>query len=233
MYDFWYTIGRAVMDRSLLTALQNANPAPLFSRINRTILETDATGKVTFSYTNTDTAGLLTKANTESVRDEIWDWMVANPVVSGNANPPLPPPISIYTAGRFCQFLTVDQFDWVKRIETLNDAYNAALAPAQPKDLSERFPAFLGVCLIDEDLTAKVSIPDDAGFRKAATQFGITVGSTEWGVIDRLMTEPPEGQSKPFLDVQEEMMADPNGDWAELCGNQRDFWEPQNERAIV
>jgi hypothetical protein len=243
MYDLWYTIGRAIMDPGLLNAVQTAitaaeagdaasgiAPAPAFQRVTRRITEFDDAGTQTFLANKPYTSGLLSKSATTGVpgattgvRGAIWDWMSANPVAA--ANPPLPPPISVYTAGRFCQFLKVNQFDFVNRIAQANAAYQGALQGADPSTFSERFPAFIGCCLIDGELAGKAATPADPTTQIAATQFGMNTASPEWAVATRT--------AHGLLAVRNALLSDPNGDWSSLCPDQFDFWEPQNARAII
>jgi len=225
MYDYWYTIGRAIMDPGLLTAVNGADPAPYFERVTRKMTETDSAGNTTTVADNSATAGLLAEDNTISVRSAIWNWLSANPVSAGN--PPLPPPISIYTAGRFCQFLTIQSIDFVTRIAEANNAWRVSSQGADPATFSERFPAFIGACLIDGDLAQKVATPGDPDLQDAITQFGINAGSPEFGVANRLVNH------EDFITSQGHLLSDPDATWTDTCGDQFFFWVGKNERAVL
>jgi hypothetical protein len=222
MYDFWFTLGSAIMNPALLDAI-NAVP-PVFNLVDRTITETVG-GKQTFKYANKTTAGLLDQESTCLVRDAIWNFLSKNPAVPSKSGPP---PISIYTAGKFCQLLTIPMISFAVNVGLANTAYTDSLKGALPGAFSERFPAYLGVCLVDTTLQAKLAAPPpDVDVDNSVAQFGIDKGGTEWPVITGFAADPNLAKATGSL------LNVPNGPWLKTCDDQFLFWEANNERAIL
>jgi hypothetical protein len=221
MYDYWFTIGSGIMDTGLLVAI-NAVP-PVFNLVDRTISET--VGGVTTTLPKNATAGLLVKDPTTNVRLAIWNFLKQSPAVR-----PFPvPPISILTAGRFCQFLTVAAIGYAANNNLANQAYTAALQGADPGTFSPGFPAFLGACLIDSTLATKVATNNllDPDVQTAVTQFGIDTSpqSNEWPVLTRFAADGN------FVTASGNLL---NGaTWATGCLDQFLFWVGKNEHAIL
>src|SRR5690242_8700952 len=102
MYDSWFTMGLAVVNPSLVTTLANtiqASGTP-FKFVQRIVSEIDSAGKLT-SFTAPRT-GVLVKAPTTAIRDAIADFAKRNSTA--------PPPVGIYCAGRFSQYMVIPQF---------------------------------------------------------------------------------------------------------------------------
>jgi hypothetical protein len=224
MYDFWFTLGSAIMNPSLLAAI-NAVP-PVFNLVDRTITET-AGGAVTFNNPNTTTAGLLDQNATGLVRDAIWNFLQKNPAVPSKFGPP---PISIYTAGKFCQLLTIPAMGFAANVSLANSAYTASLKGALPATFSGRFPAYLGLCLVDAILQTKLAAQaPDPDVNNSVAQFGIDSSptSTEWPVITGYAAHPS------LTAASSSLLAGAASPWLITCGDQFLFWAPNNERAIL
>ena len=91
---------------------------------------------------------------------------------------PSAPPISLYTAGKFCQFLTVSAYDFKANIKLANSAYQA-VAKGLSGTRSPNYPAFLGLLLIDSGLTDSLGATSFAPTpaNQALTEFQISNAS--------------------------------------------------------
>ena len=220
MYDFWFTLGSAIMNPALLTTI-SAVP-PVFTRVNRTITETGGTPPLI----NTTTAGLLNATSTPLVRDAIWNFLQTYPAIPSKSGPP----ISIYTAGKLCQLLTIPAIGFVANVGLANTAYTASLSGASPATFSESFPAYLGLCLVDPALQTKLAaLLPDPDVANSVAQFGInsSASSTEWPVITGFAAHPS------LTAATSSLLAGPASPWLTTCGEQFLYWGPQNDRAIL
>jgi hypothetical protein len=98
MYDSWYVTGLAVMRPGLLKAISDAKPA--FNFVDRIIVEVQ-NGKRTLRP-KAPWTGVLEETSTQNVRDAISAFAKK---FSASA-----PPIGIYVAGRFEQYLAIPMF---------------------------------------------------------------------------------------------------------------------------
>jgi hypothetical protein len=220
MYDFWFTLGTAIIDPSLLTTVKPValGPPAVFTTISqRTITEPDTR----FSFTNTKTAGLLDADQTPLARAAIRSFIQHNPAA---------PPVSIYTAGRFCQLLLVDEIGFADIIDAAHNAYTDAVK-GYTGSFPPAFAAVLGLCLIDENLLK--FIIKDTGQQSPDQQLISFMG--EFGMNpDRTSPERSVlntfAKDSRFQKAAHTLMTGPT--WQELCGDQFFFWG-QNARAVL
>jgi hypothetical protein len=140
MYDFWFTMGAAIVKPALLDAIVNAKPA--FDFLQRIIVEIE--DGVPVLLPKGPNTGVLENASTTNVREAIAKF-VRN--FSSSA-----PPIGIYCAGRFCQLVEIPFFDPAQSqnsafkdiLKLANTAYLTAVG-AGPDSKLPMFPAFLGL----------------------------------------------------------------------------------------
>ena len=101
MYDFWYSLGVAVIDpdqgKGLLNAINTAAPPPDFTFEQRVTVDIDSNGNPTARPASVNT-GLLTEGPTTSVRSAIAAYVQRFSKAAYGVNAP---PIGIYCAGRF------------------------------------------------------------------------------------------------------------------------------------
>jgi hypothetical protein len=219
MYDLWFTLGSAIMDPGLLDAVENSGP--VFQRVERRTTE-PTTG---FDEINTTTAGLLQSQPTTSVRQAIAAFLRTKSVT--------PPPVSIFTAGKLCQFLTIPEIGIREAIGAGNTAFQkVAQASAPLKAPSQGFVAILGLCLVDPGLVFLIKNPDqdaDASAHGAAVEFGLS--AFEWGIIGRFVTQSDfAGGQQRLFNTPQFAAFDP---WIRCCGEQFVFWNGQNDRAVL
>jgi len=125
MYDLWYSFGTAIMSPGLLTRLQGLEPE--FQLVTRTITETadpEPTGMYDPPLTDDTFAGVLDSDSTTDVRKAIWTYLTQAQTSPTRSIPP----VSIYTAGKFCQLLNVPTTDFFEDIiANANAVYKDAL----------------------------------------------------------------------------------------------------------
>jgi hypothetical protein len=215
MYDLWFSLGVAVMDPTLVTDIDAAGP--VFTRVTRVITEKPSG----WTFTNATTAGLLQAGPTVAVRKAISAHLQKNPAA---------PPVSIYTAGKWSQLLTVSG-TFRQYLSTANAAYVAALGGAAP-NFSPCFPAALGLCLLDTTFSGRfVKNPPnlaDPDFVQALDEFDLNSNpnSPEFRTISAFARGMAIAQNQLLV-------TSPEAEWADLCPDQRDYWDPQNDRAVI
>jgi len=219
MYDFWFSLGAAIMDPTLINVVNAAGP--VFNRVTREIIETDSTGAVTFQETNTLTAGLIDVTATTTVRGAIASFTQSNPAA---------PPVSVYTAGKWCQLVAVTTINFAQDIGLANQAYVASLGANQTTTFSSRFPAFLGVCLIDGGMVSRLLNPAASpDLPEALAEFGISSDPTS---IERTTISAFVANTN-FQTASGNLLNSPGTPWDFGCLDQFFFWAGENERAII
>jgi hypothetical protein len=221
MVDIWYTTGLAVMRPKLLDAVMAANPA--FDFVQRIILEQAPGGDLALRPRAIQ-AGLLRKDETTSVR-------LALSKFAKNYSKSAPP-ISIYCAGRFCQYVAIPFFSstlpnsskFSDIVKIANTGYTKAVAQGV-EGVSPSFPALLGACLMDGAITSGLKNPTQAG-TDAIGEFGIEPQSEDWKLAAAFVSTAEFDQAAFLLMVADE---DP---WQCVTGEQMFFWEGRNEHAI-
>jgi hypothetical protein len=214
MYDTWYALGYAISTSSIgtpgllktITDITDATPA--FVKLKaRIFTEVKADGS-SYVIVNNRTAGLLDMNVTANVRKTIH-----------GALPAGSPPVSYYTAGKFCQFLTIGLIDSANKrgfkeiIYLANGVYAAQVGGAA---VSSGFLALVGLSLIDttargvlagsvapkpdllsefgvsnaQEITMITNISKDATFQAAQASL-ITGDGNTW--------DPNEGCSEQFF----------------------------------
>jgi hypothetical protein len=225
MYDLWYSFGTAIMSPGLLTRLQGLEPE--FQLVTRTITETadpEPTGMYDPPLTDDTFAGVLDSDSTTDVRKAIWTYLTQAQTSPTRSIPP----VSIYTAGKFCQLLNVPTTDFFEDIiANANAVYKDALGDYDPDTFTPGFPAFLGVCLVDSKLSGKVANPADADLTEAIGEFGINPdpASPERTVIASFTGD------KRFQPLQRSLLNE--GPWRTSCADQFLFWVGRSEHAVM
>jgi len=222
MYDFWYTLGTAVMfPDDLLTAV-DAVPAQFTLLKERLIVEVDADENTTALRRNTRTAGLLEQASTDDLRKALGTFIRTKNAAS--------PPVSIYTAGRLSQFVTIPSIQFSTVIHSANTAYTAAVS-GFTGTLPPTFPAVLGVCLVDGTLVALIQNPLTDSLNEFMVEFGISTDPQDAVrlVINAFVSDPA------FTTATGIFLSEPDATpWIITCaGEQYFFWPDKNERAII
>lgn len=212
MYDFWFTLGRAIMRIDLLDVIEKTAH---FERLReRDIIETDMHG-ARKTLTNTVSAGLLQPDPTTAVRKAIRKYYVDHHVAGA-------PPVSIFTAGRFSQLLQVPAIGFRKNVELAGQSYRNALQ-GHSERFTNGFVAFLGLCLVDSIITTEFANPSDPDLLDAIQEFGID--PLELPNIVRYIGD------EPFQKAQSDLL---NGSgWPCGCLEQFRFWKGKNEHAIL
>jgi hypothetical protein len=221
MLDFWFSMGTTVMDPQLLTALKNATP--VFTKVKRIITENGHT-----VVSNNPASGLLENAPTTRVRLALRAYL--KPIA-----PTLP--ISIYAAGKMSQLLVIPEIKFGVPMKLANTAYLEACTTAgvtnDPSNFSALFPGFLGLCLLDANLTTLLAQGPGSDADEAIEEFGIDPdpANSDLKVINQLLTAPSD-----FLTAQQQLLQ--SAGWQVGCREQYFFWvgaanKNANERAIL
>jgi len=225
MYDFWFTLGSAIIDPGFLTTITNALDKPFFQLLTlRLILETDPiTGKIQTISQNTRTAGLLDLDKTPKFR-----------LAVRAALPASAPPVSIYAAGRLSQLLVVPGIKFADVMSKASTAYANAKATVNPGNLPASFPAVIGLCLLDSTLASLIAkpgdfTPDGTDLKEFMMEFGIsaTPNTPERQMISNYVHDTKFGEAASSL------LAGDSTPWQDVCGDQFFFWSPQNVRAVI
>jgi hypothetical protein len=188
VYDFWFTLGTAIIDPGFLAVIKNpANGITAnFHFVERVVVELDGENAI---HRHGPSAGLLEEASTTAVRLAMANYIKGAPGA---------PPVGIYAAGRFCQLVNIPTFDsnhtpadgnFDKIIALAHNAWVSALG-ASPVPAIPAFRAFLGLCLCDQNLVFDFAAPTPA-LIEAASEFGITVGtSPAWTIASACVSHP-------------------------------------------
>lgn len=217
MYDLWLTLGTAVKQPGLLDTIIAAGVK--FNRVIRITIETSPTTG-TNVFQERHAAGLLEPAATTKVRQAIRDALKGKGAT----------PITIFTAGRFCQFLSLSAADFNPAkpvdfkgvVNGFHAIYRKASATG-PADLSAPYTAFLGACLVDGTLSGKVQAPD-TDLAAALVEFGVDLTTPEGKVVAATINDPD------FDKVQASFLTSPT--WEVGCHETLFFWVGKNEHAV-
>jgi hypothetical protein len=222
VYDFWFTLGTAIMRPALLDAINDAGP--VFDFVDRLIIEVE-NGVPAFRPKAPNT-GVLEEDPTNSVR------LAISKFVRGFSS--AAPPIGIYCAGRFCQLIKIPLFDSAKPknsslkdiIDSAHAGYLEALGNGQVSSLP-MFPAFLGLLLVDTTLVSDFDPPTDQ-VKEIACEFGIVVDDSNrsWQIAKAFVT------TQGFLRAAGLLMVEDQSPWKGVCSEQIVFWPTFNEHAI-
>ena len=204
-----------------LTVLSNAQP--VFTTVKRVITENGH--KV---VSDNPASGLLDADATTRLRQAIRAYLKTNA-------PNLP--ISIYAAGKMSQLLMVPEVHFSDNITLANTAYVAACTgagvPNAAASFSPLFPAFLGVCLLDGNLTTFLQAGPGSDADEAIEEFGIDPdpAKPDLKVVNQLT-------AGSFITAQTNLLS--SAAWQGGCGSQFLFWkgglvaaEYANRRAIL
>jgi hypothetical protein len=184
MTDLWYTYGAMVADPGLLKAIGDAKP--LFPLIGMTVTE-QVDGQPNATYTR-PAAGFLDALSTTNVRQAIHTYVTKNPRSGA-------PPISLYTAGKFCQLWNTLP-SLTKLITDANGAFTKAGGNAATS--SAALLTIIGLCLLDTTfITENVLPPDEVA--NTAAEFGLDPKGAEWQILQTLVRDPVFGDAHTEL----------------------------------
>lgn len=228
MYDFWFTLGYAATDLGLVKKVMPDPGKFKFTFVDRLVIEV---GKGIITTRHGPSTGLLDKTVTTAMRQDIVGYFVANKVVA--------PPIGIYTAGRFCQLVSIPQFQskvdpttFADIMNSANSAYLAATKPGPSKNPA--FPAVLGMCLMDSLVSEAIrkhgDTPGNDELTEILGEFGVIIGSSDWTILKTFVND------QGFKDAVGLLMGG-TGDqdpWADAGTTleQMMFWPGKSEYAI-
>lgn len=187
MMDLWYTYGAMVADPGLLKAIGNANP--LFAMIDMTVTEA-LTGQPA-STDDRPAAGYLDNTSTTAIRQLIRDYVVKN--LKAGA-----PPISLYTAGKFCQLWNTHQAGLTKSINDANAAFTRAGGIAA--NSSPALLTIVGLCLLDSIFISRYLLSTKPSTVAAtAAEFGLDQAGGEWKIVQTLAQDTGFGTAHTEL----------------------------------
>ncbi len=189
MTDFWYTFGALTVKPELLDIIGATNPK--FQFIPEIIVENN----VPFV---SKAAGFLDKNSTSVVRDVIQNYLLSN-------FPDCDITVSLYTAGKFCQMWNASLMSLKTAIPDANTAFvgaNQSLNVTPSKHLL----ILMGVCLIDDGLTANLTNPSTHDIAK---EFFIMPdsASAEWTLLQNWLAD------LKFAAAQKNLMTNPTWDF--------------------
>jgi len=240
MFDLWYATGAAIMfpqmlddviSKSNAISLAAGRPAgaPLFyhsptiqfcdgQNPNVPIKNPNIGDPVAATAPIIQDAGFIVSAIIDDIRgaikDTVHQWF------------PFAPPISLYTAGKFCQILTVPAFDIKNNISLANQGYQTAVQNL-PAKRSPNFPAFLGVYLMDSGLTTSMA-GGSPSVQEALAEFQIT----DPGEISAFAALAKPGK---FLKAQSNLLGGVAGAaavWTH-CREQFLAWSPETDGMVI
>lgn len=172
MVDLWFILGGTVMDPGLVGLIwEKVSSTKVFTPVNRTITEKVDEKTVTI-VDNCPASGLLKETGTMALRKAIRNYLSARMQT---------PPISIYAVGRMAQFVQVKETCFSPAIQLAQRAYSAAVQANRWPWRSPLFPAFVGLCLVDQKLTAKGT--EDPVYLEVLGEFGMTKDTQPEGMI--------------------------------------------------
>jgi hypothetical protein len=250
MLDFWFTLGAAIIDPGVVSAIQKTmGEVEVFTPVQRTITET-VNGETQTISSNNPASGLLKSDGVTELRKAIRTYLSA-------AQMPSPPPISLYAAGRMAQLVQTKETLFTDAIRLAQSAYSAAIQANPSPWQSPLFPAFLGLCLVDQALTSTIS-EDPNFFAEVLGEFGMTIDTQpEMAILNYMLayssqdpavrSEPtwpksdksnPSNQVADFAKAQGLLLG--GAGWQSGCREQIAFWSADafggfrgNERAIL
>jgi hypothetical protein len=235
MFDLWYATGAAIMFPELLDAFEAQGVAagtavgePLFYPVpsiqfcdggkpNAPIVNPNLKNQIAGNPPVIADSGFIVASIIDEVRVAIKDLV--------HERFPFAPPISLYTAGKLCQVLTVKAFDWKNNIKLANQGYQAAVK-SLPTKRSPNFPAFLGVFLLDPGLTNSLS--GAQGPPTAAQQALAEFQITDPGEIAAFQSLVTPGNS--FINAQAKLLGPPT--WT-TCREQFLAWSGHTDAMVI
>ncbi len=225
MYDYWFTLGVAAIKPELVDVICAATPA--FDFVQRIVIEIQD-GKLLPPRVGTST-GLLQNKPTTDVRDAISKFL--------HDFSPAAPPVGVYCAGRLSQLCCIEQFDSGTRKSTFKDisglahtAYVKAIGKGSGYT-DPRFPAFLGLCMMDGILVSGFKKRQPAPLvKRILAEFGVEISARnrDWQIARRFVDQREFTQATSFL------MAGDDNPWFEGsgCFDQAIFWPTVSEHAV-
>jgi hypothetical protein len=241
MFDLWYATGAVVMFPEILDEISTKGDAagvaagrtagaPLFFHVptiqfcdgqnpNAPLQNPNSNGAAAVPVIRDSgfvVADILEDVRT-AVKDAVHKWF------------PFAPPISLYTAGKFCQILTVAAFDFRNNVKVANQGYAAAVKHL-PAKRSPNFPAFLGVLFMDAGLSATLS--GAAGSATVAKQALAEFQITDAGEVSAFQTLAKPGN---FLVAQSNLLgnASPSQPTWTTCREQFIAWSPRTDAMVI
>ena len=256
MYDFWFTLGSAIIHPEFLDAV-GKTAQPNFNRIMRVTVESTLvpTPETTETFMEAISAGKLDSAGTPKFRVALQQQLVA---LSRKGKNPPPPPTSVYAAGRLSQLLTIEPLGFGGPNGHLAEAQRAfknavdQTPGANPAEFSNTFPAFIGLCLIDGGLrslledAAPAAIAGDAA---TPTRALTNVSRSDGQIVDDLgeilaefgISSDPRSPERQVIsnflagseDIIALMMRADGNPWDVACADWLVYWSPQSDRAVI
>jgi hypothetical protein len=228
MYDLWFTLGSTVLNPNLVDGPDGKGGIKAladFEFVSRVVTDYKPKKPVTRIGPST---GLLISGPTTSV----WRFITDN--VPGAA------PVSIYTAGRFCQLVMIPKFKSKDKKTTfrfiMDTAKKASDAAKCDIAKSADFPALMGLCLLDGELVARIraSANPDVDLDKILAGFDVNRNNTnkDWEKIQSFV----DASNNDFKTAAGLLMSS-DGDmnpWDEdgTTIEQAIFWEGKSEFSI-
>ena|ERR1017187_1546456 len=132
----------------------------------------------------------------------------------------------LYTAGKFCQILTVPAYNLKTNIGLANQGYQAAVKNL-PTKRSPNFPAFLGVFLMDPQLAHSLSGPSPTIAQKRVGR----VPDNGPGEISAFQNLANPGD---FMTAQSNLLGNVAGPptWT-TCREQFVGWSPRTDGMVI
>jgi hypothetical protein len=240
MYDLWYSLGAAVMFPQIIDEVKTKGDAAgvaagrpagasLFFPVQN-IQFYDAVNKVPIKNPNiADPVGSVTPVINDSgfVVAEIIDDIRSILKNSIHNWFPFAPPISLYTAGKFCQFMTVPDYNLTANLSLANQGYQAAVK-SLPAKRSPNFPAFLGVLLIDPGLSGSLlgNTAPPLIAQNALSEFQVT-DPGEIGAFQSLV------QPGAFMNAHDSLLGSLNPASWTTCKEQFLAWSPRTDGMVI
>ncbi|MBS1857039.1 MAG: hypothetical protein JST11_16840 [Acidobacteria bacterium] len=248
MYDFWFTLGVAIMQSDFFGTV---SAPPDFNHIVRLTVETDTsvTPPKIEKFENTISAGKLDSNGAPKFRAALNKQLKT--LAAAGMIPP-PPPTSVYAAGRLSQLLLVPELGFSGEqgfFAVAHEAFSSAVADtnANVSTFPATFPAFLGLCLIDGGLRALLR--NDGRIDRVMLTKELEVANRPDGpIVDDLgelldefgisrdANSPERKVLTGFLNGTEGVVQDMvrrNGNpWQFGCPDWLVYWSPQSDRAV-
>jgi hypothetical protein len=231
MYDFWFALGQGIIDpNGCIQAVDNGHPN--FTFLPRISIVFKPDGAALLQGPST---GTLEEKPVRGVRQSIFAYL--KNIYKDNA-----PPIGLYTAGRMCQLYMIPQFRRGDVTSTFQGILNYAnggyqhMVTAFGASSLPKFPALLGLCLMDEQFADAITgYPGGDQTRQAEmleilTEFGISSPSgPDWNRIKAFVG------TQGFADAESRFMGkDEEDPWAKTGSTfeQMIFWAGKSDYAI-
>jgi hypothetical protein len=230
MYDFWFTMGVAIMKPSVLDDFNSVNPE--FNFVPKLVVDMNV-GMIPVPRKLAPRTGLLTTPTAEKDPTTALRLQISKSV---RAAFPGAPPIGIYVSARFSQMLKIPFFSsalpnasgLVDIVKLANAAYTkATTAVGAPTGNVLTFPAFLGLCIMDGNfVTALAQLT--AAAMEVLGEFGIANPSQELKIAQSFVSQNEFPQASNLL------MASDSSSWTDSnpTFEQIFFWKGKTEIAV-